>query len=94
MTRYDLYYNADGKPTGNPLEAARTDRVYLNFGDVHTTSAFATWEKKLGKKRSSPQLIMGLRVRNLLDDTGFTGRENFGYYGESRSYNLSAKILF
>ena len=98
MTRYDLYYDANGDPVGDPKSevtpVVRTDRVYLNFGDVHTTSAFATWEKKLGKKRSSPQLIIGLRVRNLLSDAGFTGRSNFGYYGESRSYNLSAKILF
>jgi outer membrane receptor protein involved in Fe transport len=94
QTRFDLYYDANGDPVGNPQEAARTDRVYLNFGDEHTTSAFATWEKKLGKKRSSPQLILGLRAQNLFDNTDFTGRENYGYYRESRSYNLSAKILF
>ena len=94
QTRYDLYYNANGEPTGQPDADGHTDRVYLNFGDEHTTSAFATWEKKLGKKRSSPQLIMGLRVKNLLGNTDFSSRDNFGYYRESRSYNLSAKILF
>jgi len=94
QTRFDLYYNAANEPVGQPDPAGRTDRVYLNFGDEHTTSAFATWEKKLGKKRSSPQLIMAFRVKNLLDNTDFSGRENFGYYRESRSYNLSAKILF
>ena len=94
QTRFDLYYDADNNPVGQPDPAGRTDRVYLNFGDEHTTGAFATWEKKLGKKRSSPKLILGFRVKNLLDNTNFSGRENYGYYRESRSYNLSAKILF
>ena len=94
QTRLDLYYDAENKPVGQPDEAVRTDRHYLEFGDEHTTSAFATWEKKLGKKRNSPQLIMALRVKNLFDNTDFSGRGNYGYYRESRSYNLSAKILF
>jgi len=94
QTRFDLYYDANGDPVGRVDPNGSIDRVYLNFGDEHTTSAFATWEKKLGKKRNSPKLIMGLRVKNLLDNTDFTGRENFGYYRESRSYNLSAKVLF
>ena len=94
QTRFDLYYDADNNPVGQPDDAIRTERHYLNFGDEHTTSAFATWEKKLGKKRSSPQLTMAFRVKNLFDNTDFSGRENYGYYRESRSYNLSAKILF
>ena len=94
QTRFDLYYDADNNPVGQPVEDGRTDRVYLNFGDEHTTSAFATWEKKLGKKRSSPTLTMAFRVNNLLDNSDFSGRGNYGYYRESRSYNLSAKILF
>jgi len=94
QTRFDLYYDADNNPVGQPEDAVRTERHYLDFGDEHTTSAFATWEKKLGKKRNSPKLIMGFRVKNLLDNTNFSGRENYGYYRESRSYNLSAKILF
>ena len=97
QTRFDLYYDAENKPVGQPGEPGddiRTERYYLKFGDEHTTSAFATWEKKLGKKRNSPQLIMALRVKNLLDNTDFSGRENYAYYRESRSYNLSAKILF
>ncbi|MDB2506485.1 TonB-dependent receptor [Opitutales bacterium] len=94
QTRFDLYYDANNNPVGQPEDAVRTERHYLDFGDEHTTSAFATWEKKLGKKRNSPKLIMGFRVKNLLDNTNFSGRENYGYYRESRSYNLSAKILF
>ena len=94
QTRFDLYYDANNNPVGQPEDAVRTERYYLNFGDEHTTSAFATWEKKLGKKRNSPQLTMAFRVKNLLDNTDFSGRENYGYYRESRSYNLSAKILF
>jgi outer membrane receptor protein involved in Fe transport len=94
QTRFDLYYDADNNPVGQPDEAGRTDRHYLSFGDEHTTSAFATWEKKLGNKRNSPQLTMAFRVQNLFDNTDFSGRENYGYYRESRSYNLSAKILF
>ena len=85
MTRYDLYYDANGDPVGDPKSevtpVVRTDRVYLNFGDVHTTSAFATCEQKLGKKRSSPQLMIALRVRILLSDAGLTARANPVYSG-------------
>ena len=94
QTRLDLYYNAANEPVGQPEDADRTERHYLKFGDEHTTSAFATWEKKLGKKRNSPKLTMALRVKNLFNNTDFSGRDNYGYYRESRSYNLSAKVLF
>ena len=94
QTRFDLYYDANGKAVGQRDDNGHTDRVYLEFGEEHTTSAFVTWEKMLGKKRSSPKLTMGLRVKNLLDNTDFSGRDNYGYYRESRSYNLSAKILY
>ena len=94
QTRFDLHYDENGDAVGDPVDGGRTDRVYLKFGDEHTTSAFATWEKKLGKKRSAPKLTVAFRVNNLFDNTDFSGRENYGFYRESRSYNLSAKILF
>ena len=94
QTRFDLHYDENGDAVGDPVDGGRTDRVYLNFGDEHTTSAFATWEKKLGKKRGAPKLTVAFRVNNLFDNTDFSGRENYGFYRESRSYNLSAKILF
>ena len=94
QTRFDLHYDENGNAVSESVVGGRTDRVYLNFGDEHTTSAFATWEKKLGKKRSAPKLTMAFRVNNLLDNTDFSGRENYGFYRESRSYNLSARILY
>jgi outer membrane receptor protein involved in Fe transport len=98
QTRFDLHYDANGDPVGDPnnivTPVVRTDRVYLNFGDEHTTSAFATWEKKLGNKRSAPKLTLAFRVNNLFDNTDFSGRENYGFYRESRSYNLSGRIQF
>ncbi len=94
QTRFDLHYNAANEAVGAPVVGGRTDRVYLNFGDEHTTSAFATWEKKLGPRRSDPKLTVAFRVNNLFDNTDFSGRENYGFYRESRSYNLSGKIQF
>ena len=94
QTRFDLHYDGDGNAVGDSDDAVRTDRVYLNFGDEHTTSAFATWEKKLGPRRSDPKLTLAFRVNNLFDNTDFSGRENYGFYRESRSYNLSGKIQF
>ena len=94
QTRFDLHYDENGNAVGESVAGGHTDRVYLNFGDEHTTSAFATWEKKLGNKRSAPKLTLAFRVNNLFDNTDFSGRENYGFYRESRSYNLSARILF
>jgi outer membrane receptor protein involved in Fe transport len=94
QTRFDLHYDENGNAVGDSVPGGRTDKVYLNFGDEHTTSAFATWEKKLGPRRSDPRLTVAFRVNNLFDSTDFTGRENYGFYRESRSYNLSGKIQF
>jgi outer membrane receptor protein involved in Fe transport len=94
QTRFDLHYDENGNAVGESVAGGRTDKVYLNFGDEHTTSAFATWEKKLGPRRSDPKLTLAFRVINLFDNTDFTGRENYGFYRESRSYNFSGKIQF
>ena len=94
QTRFDLHYDGAGNAVGESVASGRTDRVYLNFGDEHTTSAFATWEKKLGPRRSDPRLTVAFRVNNLFDNTDFSGRENYGFYRESRSYHLSGKIQF
>ena len=94
QTRFDLHYDENGNAVGESVAGGSTDRVYLNFGDEHTTSAFATWEKKLGPRRSDPRLTVAFRVNNLFDSTDFTGRENYGFYRESRSYHLSGKIQF
>ena len=88
-TRLVLGYDDDGNQ-----KIDRIERVYLKFGDEHTTTAFVSWKKKLGKQRGSPKLALSFRVNNLFDNTDFTGRENYGFYRESRSYNLSAKLLF
>ena len=94
QTRFDLNYDANNQPTGDPDEIVRTDRVYLEFEDEHTTTIFATWSKKLGSKRSSPKLDLAFRVHNVFNNDEFSGRENYGFYRQSRSYNLSGTIHF
>ena len=89
QTRFDLDFDDN-----NDGQVDRTERVKLKFGDELTTSLFATWNKKLGTLRSSPTLYLSARVNNVFDDRDFTGRENYGYYPESLSYNLSAKVKF
>ena len=37
QTRFDLHYDGAGNPVGESVAGGRTDRVYLNFGDEHTT---------------------------------------------------------
>lgn len=89
QTRFDLPYDDDDDGTVD-----RTERVYLKFGDEFTTSLFATWSKKLGSKRKAPKLNVAFRVNNLFDNDEFSGRENYGFYRESRFYSLTAKIVF
>ncbi len=89
QTRFDLEYDDNGD--GN---IDRTEQVYLEFDDEHTTSIFANYTKKLGTARNAPKLNLALKVNNLLDARGFTGRENYGLYRESRFTNLTAKISF
>lgn len=94
QTRFDLHYDADGNVATDDSDIARTDRVYLKFGDEHTTSLFATWTGKISKRRGAPILNLAFRVNNLFDDDEFTGRENYGFYREGLSYNVSAKLKF
>jgi outer membrane receptor protein involved in Fe transport len=94
QTSFNLNYDANNIPTGDPDQIVRTDKVYLEFEDEHTTTIFATWSKKLGRKRSSPKLDLAFRVHNVFNNDEFTGRENYGFYRESRSYNLSGTIHF
>ena len=89
QTRFRLPYDDN-----NDGVADRNERVELKFGDELTTSLFASWNKKLGTLRSSPTLYLSARVNNVFDDHDFTGRENYGYYPESLSYNFSAKVKF
>ena len=81
------YYDENGN-----LERTLSDSP--DFDDEHTTTIFATWSKKLGRKRSSPKLDLAFRVHNVFNNDEFSGRENYGFYRESRSYNLSGTIHF
>ena len=89
QTRFELPYDDNDDGTVD-----RTESVYLEFEDEHTTTIFATWSKKLGSKRSSPKLDLAFRMNNVFNNDEFTGRENYGFYRESRSYNLSGTIHF
>jgi outer membrane receptor for ferric coprogen and ferric-rhodotorulic acid len=93
QTRLDLYYDAANNPVGKD-DAVRTESAYLEFGDEHTTTIFATWSKKLGRKRSSPKLDLAFRMNNVFDNDEFTGRETYGFYRASRSYNISGTLHF
>ena len=89
QTRFDLPYDDD-----NDGNVDRTERVYLKFGDEFSTSLFAAWTKRLGATRKSPKLNLAFRVNNLFDNDEFSGRENYGFYRESRAYSLTAKVNF
>ena len=39
-----------------------------------------------------PKLNLTFRVNNLFDNDEFSGRDNYGFYRESRSYQLVAKL--
>ncbi len=70
------------------------DKIFLKFDDEYTTNGFITYQSKLSFLPSSPKYYLTLRVNNLLDNQDFIGRGNYGFYKESRSYMLGAKIVF
>ena len=67
---------------------------YPTYKDEHNTIAFMSYRGKLGKGRKSVRYNINFRVNNLFDDRGFVNRKRNGFYRESRSYNLTTKILF
>jgi hypothetical protein len=67
---------------------------YPTYKDEYNTIAFMSYRGKLGKGRKSVRYNINFRVNNLFDDRGFVNRKRNGFYRESRSYNLTTKILF
>jgi outer membrane receptor protein involved in Fe transport len=96
-TKFKVFYNED--ENGNTIivnedNADYSQDVYLKFGDEHNTTAFISYKGKLGKTKTSPKYSINFRVNNLFDQRGFVNRGSYGFYRESRSYQLSTKINF
>ena len=70
------------------------DYYYPKYKDEFNTIAFANYRGKIGSGRDSLRYVLNFRVNNLFDERAFINRKQIGFYRESRSYNISAKILF
>ena len=94
QTRYAKYsYQYDGN--GDVIDSETTvDYFYPTFEDEHNTIAFLSYQGRLIKGQKNLKYSINLRVNNLFDNRQFINRNNYGFYRESRSYNISTKINF
>ena len=70
------------------------NKYYLIFPDEHTTSGFISYKGRFSSFKNSPKYSVTLRINNIFDNRDFIGRGNYGFYKESRSFNISSKINF
>lgn len=89
-------FNLDenGELTENEGEIRSTEAYYLKYGAEHNTIAFISYNGKFGEGSNKLRYQINFRVNNLFDKRQFVSRGNYGFYRESRSYNISTKILF
>jgi outer membrane receptor protein involved in Fe transport len=66
----------------------------IEFDPEYVTDAFINYQYKMGKKRNSPILNLGLRVNNLWDNTDLINRNKSAFHRSSRQYLLSANVRF
>ena len=71
-----------------------SNKYYLIFPDEHTTSGFISYKGRFSSFKNSPKYSVTLRINNIFDNRDFIGRGNYGFYKESRSFNISSKISF
>ena len=87
-------FDGNGNLTQDSNEIVSSETFYLKYGSEHNTIAFVSYKGKFGKGSKKTNYQLNFRVNNVFDKRDFVNRGNYGFYRESRSYNLSSKILF
>ena len=72
----------------------RTETYYLKSDPEYNTIGFISYNGKFSRKDKNIPYTINFRINNLFDKRQFVNRGTYGYYRESRSYNISAKIMF
>ncbi len=73
---------------------SKTSTHYLESDPEHNTIGFISYTGKFDKKDKKIPYSINFRINNLFDKRQFINRGTYGYFRESRSYNISAKIMF
>lgn len=94
QSKFTFNFDENGDLTQNLDEVSSTETYYLKYGAEHNTIAFMSYNGKFGKDSNKINYQLNFRVNNLFDKRDFVSRGNYGFYRESRSYNISTKILF
>ena len=93
QTKFNFYFDENNNQV-NQADSIRTETYYLKFPDEHNTIAFLNYKGKFGDTKKPLGYNLNFRINNLFDKRQFINRNNYGFYRESRSYTLSAKISF
>ena len=94
QSKFTFNFDGNGNLTQDSNEIVSSETYYLKYGSEHNTIAFLSYKGKFGEGANKTYYQLNFRVNNLFDKRDFVSRGNYGFYRESRSYNLSTKILF
>ena len=93
QTKFNFYFDENNNQV-NQADSIRSETYYLKFPDEYNTIAFLNYKGKFGNANKPLRYNINFRINNLFDTRQFINRNNYGFYRESRSYTLSAKISF
>lgn len=93
QTKFNFYFDENNNQV-NQADSIRSETYYLKFPDEYNTIAFLNYKGKFVKANKPLGYNINFRINNLFNKRQFINRNNYGFYRESRSYTLSAKISF
>ena len=85
--------------TGEPrdsdiIDRNKTQKYFIKSKPEHNTLAFINYNNFFRNGGKRYNYSINFRVNNLFNKKQFINRSNYGFYRESRSYNITTKVMF
>ena len=93
QTKFNFYFDENNNQVSED-NSIRSETYYLKFPEEYNTIGFINYKGKFGGVKNPLHYSLNFRINNLFNKRQFINRNNYGFYRESRSYILSAKIRF
>lgn len=86
--------DSDEPNDGDIIDRSKTQKYFIKSKPEHNTLAFINYNNSFRSGGKKYGYSISFRVNNLFDKKQFINRSNYGFYRESRSYNITTKIMF
>lgn len=76
------------------IDRRKTQKYFIKSKPEHNTLAFINYKNSFGSGGKKYNYSINFRINNLFNKKQFINRSNYGFYRESRSYNITTKVIF